>query len=84
MELHGWSLTFMPKRKTDRKLLELLKREFPLMSSRRLPFMTAEMVIRVFNGELPECEGLHKSVKDYVKWMDSGYDPDLDPAKKYE
>jgi hypothetical protein len=83
MELHGWSLKIMtrPERK---KLLELLKREFPLMSSRRLPFMTAEMVIRVFEGELPECEGLHKSVNDYVKWMDSGYDDKLDPARKYD
>jgi hypothetical protein len=66
------------------KLLEILKREFPLMSSRRLPFMSAELLVRVFNGEFPEYEGLHQSVQDYVVWMDSGYDPKLDPARKYE
>lgn len=74
----------MPNDSLDRKLLEILKREFPLMSSRRLPFMTAEILVRVFNGELPECEGLHQNMEDYLRWMDSGYDSKLDPARKYD
>jgi hypothetical protein len=72
------------KKTNNEKLLEILHREFPLMSSHRLPFMSAELVIRIFNGELKECEGLHQCVEDYVKWMDSGYDPKLDPARKYD
>ena len=72
------------KKRTRKQLLEILKREFPLMSSSRLPFMTAELVTRIFDGELPECEGLHKSVNKYVEWMESGYDPDKDPLKRYE
>ena len=77
----------MSKRKAkpiDPTLAAILHREFPLMSSSRLPFMTAEMVVRVYNGELVECEGLHKSVKDYVKWVKSGYDPKFDPQRKYD
>ena len=62
----------------------ILKREFPLMSSRRLPFMQAEMVVRILDGELNQCEGLVGNVAAYVKWIESNYDPKLDPALKYE
>ena len=62
----------------------ILKREFPLMSSRRLPFLKAEMIVRILDGELNQCEGLVANVQAYVKWIESNYDPKLDPALKYE
>ena len=58
----------MPRTMTREQLLGILRREFPLMSSRRLRFLTAVNIVQYFlDGGIEGCDTLNKTIRDYIE-----------------
>lgn len=52
---------------TTEEMFEILSREFPLMSSRKLMFLTAgDVVSWCLHGELQGCDALNETLEKYV------------------
>lgn len=54
-------------RMTKEQLLAILRREFPLMSSRQLRFMSAHTIVEYFlEGEIKGCSALNAAIEKYI------------------